>query len=389
MKILNTLKNTLKEILRSERGSFTFSITLISGQAVATTRYLPVQVGGGTTLVSGEVGWISVDQYGNLKLASGTQVGLSGLQVITQSGVWVIADVEVIVSSGLVVIVSGQPVAISGAPVGLVSGTLISSVMSIYSGLGVVPTSGIGVLVQTQSGGFVTLGSGVAVGASGLYVQISGQGVLISGQTIVGASGLYVQISGQGVLISGQGVLISGQTVVAASGLYVQISGQGVLISGQTVIGASGLYVQISGQGVTISGQTVVVASGLYVQMSGQGVTLGSGVAVVASGLAVILQSGLAVTVPTTVSGNVFLIADTSEQFPNSAGVRHLVKLLISNVVFIAGAASVNSGTGYMLAGDPMTDVGAQMDVKVNNLNKLYGIALTSGAPIAFLSFNF
>lgn len=363
MKILNTLKNTLKEILRSERGSFTFSITLISGQAVATTRYLPVQVAGGTTLVSGEVGWISVDQYGNLKLASGTQVGLSGLQVITQSGVWVIADVEVIVSSGLVVIVSGQPVAISGQPVALTSGTLISSIITVYSGL------------------FI---SQVPSSLSGQYVQISGQGILISGQTVVVASGLFVQMSGQGALISGQ-------TVVGASGLYVQISGQGVTV-------ASGLFVS---QAVTsLSGQWVITQSGVqvyqptaslsgqYVVISGQGVTLGSGVAVVASGLAVILQSGLAVVVPTTVSGNVFVINTSGTQFPSSPGIRHLVKLLNSSVVFIAGDASVNSGTGYLLAGDPMTDLGAQIKVTVNNLNKLYGIAQTS-SQATFLSFNF
>lgn len=336
--------------------SFTFSVTLISGQAVVTTRYLPVQIAGGTTLVSGAVGWISVDQYGNLKLASGTQVSLSGLQVITQSGVWVIADVEVIVSSGLNVIVQ------SGAPVSL------------------------------QSGLQVNIGSGV--------------GVIISGQTVVGASGLYVQISGQGILISGQ-------TVAVASGLFVQMSGQGALISGQTVVGASGLYVQISGQGVTVasglfvsqavtslSGQWVITQSGVqvyqptaslsgqYVVISGQGVTLGSGVAVVASGLAVILQSGLAVVVPTTVSGNVFVINTSGTQFPSSPGIRHLVKLLNSSVVFIAGDASVNSGTGYLLAGDPMTDLGAQIKVTVNNLNKLYGIAQTS-SQATFLSFNF
>jgi hypothetical protein len=224
MKILNTLKNTLKEILRSERGSFTFSITLISGQGVLVAENIPIQLSGAPVLLSGGVGWISVDQYGNLKLASGAMViGQSGLNVILQSG----------------------------APVSLQSGT--------------------GVLVQTQSGGFVTLGSGAAV---------------------------------------------------------------------------------------------------------------------VASGLAVILQSGLAVTVPTTVSGNVFVINTSGTQFPSSPGIHHLVKLLNSSVVFVAGDISVNSGTGYVLAGNPMTDVGAQMKVTVNNLNKLYGIAQTSSLA-TFLTFNF
>lgn len=88
------------------------------------------------------------------------------------------------------------------------------------------------------------------------------------------------------------------------------------------------------------------------------------------------------------ISGGKFVIGTSGTQFPNSAGFLHKIKIMQSSVVFVAGDASVNSGTGYILAGDPATSPSAKMDAPVNNLNKVYGIALTS-TPATYISFNF
>lgn len=59
--------------------------------------------------------------------SSGLQVQISGQHVYVESGVYVVADVEVDVSSGLHIIISGQPVTISGDHVFVESGVHVVS----------------------------------------------------------------------------------------------------------------------------------------------------------------------------------------------------------------------------------------------------------------------
>lgn len=99
--------------------------------------------------------------------------------------------------------------------------------------------------------------------------------------------------------------------------------------------------------------------------------------------------SGQIVTTPTptTITGAVFAVNASATQFPNSAGVEHKVKLAVSGVIWIGGSA-VNSGAGYMVAGDPQNNIGAQVDLDVSNLNKIYGISMTSGTKVGYLTLN-
>lgn len=132
----------------------------------------------------------------------------TSINVNVASGAFVIADVEVVVSSGMNVIIQS------------------------------------GSFVQTQSGiGVIISGQTVAI-QSGSFVQTqSGIGVVISGQTVAIQSGSFVNIG-------------SDNTVVLASGGYVNIgSGVGVAL-------VSGGYVNIgSGVGVIINSGTAVFAA--------------------------------------------------------------------------------------------------------------------------------
>jgi len=165
-------------------------------------------------------------------LVSGSQVGLSGLQVITQSGISVI--------------ISGQPVIISGQPIALVSGSQVG-----LSGLQVIIQSGIqvmGSIAVSVSGQPVALVSGTQIGLSGLQViiaggtSVSGQPVaLTSGTVVIGQSGIHVVVqSGIGIVgsitsdISGQVVNI-GQTL-SGQALYVQISGNWSVINNTSIV---------------------------------------------------------------------------------------------------------------------------------------------------------
>jgi hypothetical protein len=89
----------------------------------------------------------------------------------------------------------------------------------------------------------------------------------------------------------------------------------------------------------------------------------------------------------TRVSGGVFRVNTSGTQFPNTAGKKHVIKLMQSAVVWIGGASTVKSGLGYMLAGNPLVDGQAQAEFTVDNLNRLYGIGQTS-AVATYLSFN-
>ena len=107
-----------------------------------------------------------------IKLASGSQVGLSGLQVIVQSGVNIMGTLTASVS-GQPVSISGQPVSVSGQPQALVSGTQVG-----LSGLQVIVQSGVNIIpyipTQNITGPYVmvTANSGGAILASGTIIAV-------------------------------------------------------------------------------------------------------------------------------------------------------------------------------------------------------------------------
>jgi hypothetical protein len=77
------------------------------------------------------------------------------------------------------------------------------------------------------------------------------------------------------------------------------------------------------------------------------------------------------------VSSNIIRVGTSGTQFPNIDADRHIIKAFQSGIVYVAGASTVNSGTGFMLAGGP-NDPGAMLQLGKGNLNVLYGIGAIS-----------
>ena len=138
---------------------------------------------------------------------------------------------------------------------------------------------------------------------------------------------------------------------------------------------------------VDYSGHIIPLMSDLSGQLSVD-VTIGDIIAII-SGSIISKVSGETVktaSLGTTVSGNAFSVGTSGTQFPNVAGRKFDLALLISNVVYIAGASTVNSGTGYIIAGDAKTDMHAYYAFEGSNLNLLYGKAETTSGIICFLA---
>ena len=102
--------------------------------------------------------------------------------------------------------------------------------------------------------------------------------------------------------------------------------------------------------------------------------------------LKISLNSGYA-SVYSRISGNIFRVGTSAGQFPNVSGDRHIIRLAQSGIIYIAGTSGVvSSGVGFWVGGSP-SDNSASLDLKIGNLNLLYGIAVTS-TPMTFLSFS-
>lgn len=218
------------------------------------------------------------------------------LDVAKSSGLAVIVDVEVAVSSGLqIVIQSGSPVHVDSGLSTFVDKASLSG-LSVLADVEVIVSSGLNVNIQSgatvkvDSGLFVINDSGLRVVIqSGAQVSIqSGQFIITdSGQRVVIQSGAPVKVdSGLSIItsISGNAVTISGETAQMSSGqaLYVQISGSIAQISGLAVNIGSGI-------GILVDKARL---SGLYIINSGQGVFVDRAAI---SGVNIILQSGTTV----------------------------------------------------------------------------------------------
>jgi len=233
-------------------------ISLTSGTLVTSQSGLPVVIQSGAPVSIQSGTYVNIGSGVGVIIAGGTSV--SGQPVALVSGT-LISSIMSIYSGLSVVTDSGQRVIIqSGAPV------------SLQSGLPVNIGSGVGVLIQ--SGIAVNIGSGVGVTASLAWASTnmvsigSGLGVTASGLNVIAA---VTMTSGIGVLVQSQSgatvsVSVSGVTANMASGqaLFVQMSGVNAWLSG--------LYVNTGVASASVSGNVVVIASGISFLMSGASV---------------------------------------------------------------------------------------------------------------------
>ena len=324
-----------------------------------------------STSISGQAvfisGTVSLTSGGYVNIGSGVGVQINPAYI---SGVYVnnTASSPMYVASGVYVLgnltasISGQAVFVSGT-VALLSGG--------YVNIG----SGIGVLINSQSGQFVnnTASSPMFV-ASGVYVlgnltaSISGQAVFVSG-TVSLTSGNWVNIgSGVGVIAS-----ISG-AIVTVSGQFVAVSGIVDLKSGAFVnIGSGvGVVTSISGQAVFVSG-TVALVSGGYVNV-------GSGVGVVTS----VSGNSVIVGPPTVIRARqvMFVNNNSGGQTLSSGGIVSLSLRSLDGDIYVGGSTGIEfpySGYGmYMSQGDTI-------GLDANNFNLVSVFAAISGNRVSYI----
>ena len=224
--------------------------------------------------------------------------------------------------------------------------------------------------------------------------------LLKSGFGVVVGSGLGVVVgSGIGVLISGQHVFVESGVHVVAD-VTVDISGTPVTISGDHVFVESGVHVvadvtvDISGTPVTISGDHVFVESGAFVTIeSGIGVTAAvtveSGLGVLISGQHVYVESGIHAAIPTLLRTRpLFHIQSVATQMVSSGSIVYVtVKNLGTHQasgasMWVGGDNTVHSGMGLLL------DESESIDIGVDNLEKIWLWASTSGNYISYLEQN-
>jgi len=330
---------------------------------------------------------------GNVTVISGQLIAkVSGETVIAKvSGETVIGKIsgEVVKVSGEVVQVSGQAVKVSGATViGKISG---ETVVTTISG-NVIGISGQTVIAKVS--GEVVHISGQAVKVSGQIVYVSGQPVKVSGQTVVAeVSGQIVYVSGQPVVtsISGNVVKVSGEKVlvITASGDYVSVSGQVIAkVSGEVVqvsgqaVKVSGQIVYVSGQPVKVSGQTVVAeVSGQIVYVSGQPVKISGEVMQITPPTAILTGLIRSITGGTAGSGGEVL---------GSGAVKAVqIKAITQSGAIVIGSSGNRpwyedrcSGLGFVL------ENGEVKSFDIDNLDKVYVVAQTSGDQICWLGVN-
>lgn len=205
--------------------------------------------------------------------------------------------------------------------------------------------------------------------------------VKISGQVVVAeVSGAVVKISGQYVNanITSSTIMmpvdIQGATIdVPVTGQVSITSGAGPVlahISGETVIA------KISGEKVTLSGevvQTGIVSSDIMVPVDIQGqyvdLTLASG------------TGPIKIETPTGILAGYTQIASLSGgvAIGSAEVVSVLIKNLSGNASMWIGPTGVNSGAGLILL------AGEAVSMDIDNLNKIYAYAETSGQYISWM----
>jgi len=296
-------------------------------------------IGGGMVSISGEHVYQESGSHVNISgqpiNVSGSHVWISGQHVYVESGVHVIADVAVEVSSGLWV--DG----VSGVHVFVESGVhVVADVnVEVSSGLWVDGVSGQHVFVE--SGIWLASGQGGMLawdGTQWIRVVIDGQNrilVSVSGQHVYQESGAFVTANSRIYLWNGT------QYVRAVMDARVRML---VTVSGDHVYQESGAFVTAHG-GVQVSGTidiasgAVVVDSGLHVWMSGQHVYQESGAFVTT-------QPGIQISGAVIVSGTLSATAEISGQMVHigCAAISRTGRL----VQAAGGASGGHPGSGGM-----------------------------------------
>lgn len=339
-----------------------------------------VQVSGGV-IVSGTV---NTSVSGNItSLASGSEIiwriPITSGSVIVSGNVGVLSGAEIVwrvpITSGSVIISGNVGITTSGLEIiwrtPVVSGSIIiSGFVGIHSGNVRILS---GQLIAKISGEVITMASGMIV-ASGLNVviptvSVSGNVITskVSGETVSVASGLYVIAEFSATLTLESGSVVIGDSFRVTSGEIHVLSGQLIAkISGETIIAKNSgqiVIAKISGESVTIISATVSVNSGaFYVTVSGNIVTTRPGLGTTTSGS---LTSG---------------IRGIATQLPSVAGFSFAITNPSTNNNMWLGGSGIASGMGYLL------EPGQSISPPVDNLNRLYACAFTSGQRLSWLS---
>lgn len=218
--------------------------------------------------------------------------------------------------------------------------------------------------------------------------NISGQSVTASfGNITTNISGQPVttSISGNAVTtsMSGNYVNIASGSVASFSGIAQSVSGNAVTISGNVIntsISGNAVTTTISGNAVTNSGVYVNIASGSFAGASG---VLASAVSVSGD----TIQSQVPTIVITHISG---LFTSTVSGVPSLSGGVALASGNTNNIIlrnnsgnnsiYVGGSGSRPfSGQGFLLAG------GDGISLPVDNFNRIYVFAATSGSLISYI----
>ncbi len=335
-------------------------------------------------------------------------------------------------------LISGQPVRVSGELVriqGYDYGSAVHRTVAVDKSGQILVNVEIADIVQARISGQTVISkiSGQAVSIIG-GVNVSGATIIarVSGQTVISKiSGAQVAVTGTVIIsgtivsrISGQSVKISGQTVYLAGTPAIGISGAAVIakISGQTVVAKtsgqthiskiSGQAVSIIG-GVNVSGATIIARvsgqrvetsiSGNVLNISGQVTIAGDVVSKISGQTIVAKTSGQTVvaktsgqTVISKISGEEVQIIPASDvrwqriicsalsggTAFNSCQVRSAIFRALSSTIWTGG----NQAGHYPYQGGGMPlDGGEAFTQDVDNLNRIRGCAMTSGAPLVAL----
>jgi hypothetical protein len=286
----------------------------------------------------------------------------SGLQIVEQSGRFsIISGQNAVVefAAGVFnpvppVITSGQPTVLQTDANGFLMVNLLSGSMVTQSG-GYWPSLGVG-------GGYTPVLPTLASGGATIIMQdVNGRLIVTnSGQTVTVASGLFVQavmsISGIGtaVLVSGLAVM----TATTISGNYVLATASSPLYI--TNAASSPIYVQ---SGLVITLTQVISGQALFVQNSGPFYT-------------------------NTVYTSSLAVGTSGVVIQGTSGAHMImVKLMTSGLMWIGTLPGLNSGAGFMLAGDPTTNQLAGVQLPWNNAAGLGVISMTSTAATAKLGY--
>jgi hypothetical protein len=312
-----------------------------------------------TTPAGSSISGQPVEVSGQIVQVSGQQVEISGqpiaisgqiLPIINASGQTLPVATSI---SGNAVSISGEAIttSISGQPIAIVSGTLVSSIISVYSGAGVI-TSISGNIVPIINASGQTLPVTTSVSGNIVYAQLSG-------------TYLPALVSGTGITVGGVNYAhFSGVIATVASGQpgMVDINWDHDLIVDPDDVNASGYHVNVG---------SMALASGLGV------VTSISGQAPKTPTIAVLPNASSNLYRVTANSGGTYLASGIVAGVIAIANSGNSAMVLWGGTSSLPWFASTNAYYGMVLY------PGDQVAMSLNNFNALYFVAQVSGDIIS------